>query len=137
MLVYIILSCILIQLLHSNITNLRDVRLSQWCCWSVVLVGEYCLTYQSTVVPASSGSDIPWWEDCLSTKMRATQSFHTLRHTHLVTQHHAPEDLNTCDTTCYAQLLHINIIIYSFLTGQTHWWQLQFRTVFLMFSVNA
>jgi len=47
------------------------------------------------------------------------------------------EDLNTCDTTCCAQLLHMNIVIHSFLPGQTHWWQLQIRTVVLMFSVNA
>ena len=72
--VYSILFCILIQLMHSNMTNLNVVRLSWWCRWrhqgyGGVLVGGYCLTFQRTVLPASSGSSIPWWEDCLSLKI--------------------------------------------------------------------
>ena len=40
--VYIILSCILIQLLHSNMTNLNDVRLSWWCRWRHTSSGMWC-----------------------------------------------------------------------------------------------
>jgi hypothetical protein len=99
----------LIQLLHSNMNNLKDVRLSQWCCWRLTSPAMWCCVVGWVLLDISKYCialifriTSPRREDCLSLKTKLRQSFQMLRLAHPLTQHHAPEDLNTCNTTSCA-----------------------------------